>query len=301
MGSETIAFAMAAGLIAALNPCGFALLPGYLALVVAGEGDAPPSRIAAVGRALAATAMMAAGFLVVFGSFALILAPFTAVIQQYLPVFTVVIGTALLLLGIWMLTGREVTLLLPKSRSGAPTARLGSMFGYGVAYAVASLSCTIGPFLAVTGSTFRTGSILDGIFAYLAYAAGMALLVGVLATAIALAAAPVTKWLREATGYLTRIGGALLVAAGAYVSYYGVYELRLNRGGDASDPIIEAAARIQQVMSSAVGAVGILPIVILLVVIVGVAGALGWRRAVGRSNAESERQGASVTMTEDGA
>ena len=288
MDSQAIAFAMAAGLVAALNPCGFALLPGYLALVVAGEGTAPPSRIAAVGRALAATAMMAAGFLAVFGSFALILAPFTAVIQQYLPVFTIVIGAALLLLGAWMLTGRELTVLLPKTRSGAPTARLGSMFGYGVAYAVASLSCTIGPFLAVTGSTFRTGSILDGIVAYLAYALGMALLVGVLATAIALAAAPVTTWLRGATSYLTRIGGALLVAAGAYVAYYGFYELRLTRGGDAADPIIEAAARIQQAMSSAVGAVGILPVMLVLVGILSAAGALGWRVVDGRRRREAD-------------
>jgi cytochrome c-type biogenesis protein len=288
MDSQAIAFAMAAGLVAALNPCGFALLPGYLALVVAGEGTAPPSRIAAVGRALAATAMMAAGFLVVFGSFALILAPFTAVIQQYLPIFTIVIGAALLLLGAWMLTGRELTVLLPKTRSGAPTARLGSMFGYGVAYAVASLSCTIGPFLAVTGSTFRTGSILDGIVAYLAYALGMALLVGVLATAIALAAAPVTTWLRGATSYLTRIGGALLVAAGAYVAYYGFYELRLTRGGDAADPIIEAAARIQQAMSSAVGAVGILPVMLVLVGILSAAGALGWRVVDGRRRREAD-------------
>lgn len=282
MDGGAIGFAMAAGLVAALNPCGFALLPGYLALVVAGEGDAPAGRLAAVGRALVATAMMATGFLVVFGSFALILAPFTAVIQQYLPVVTVVIGAVLVLLGAWMLSGREVTLLLPKTRGGAPTTRLGSMFGYGVAYAVASLSCTIGPFLAVTGSTFRTGSILDGVTAYLAYAAGMALLVGVLATAIALAAAPVTKWLRGATGHLNRIGGVLLLVAGAYVAYYGVYELRVIGGGDAEDPLIESAARVQEAMSAAVGAIGVLPLTVLLVVMVGAAGVYQWRRVVRR-------------------
>ena len=68
-----------------------------------------------------------------------------------------------------------------------PTARLGSMFGYGVGYAVASLSCTIGPFLAVTGSSLRTGSLLDGVLVYVAYAAGITLVVGVLAVAVALA------------------------------------------------------------------------------------------------------------------
>lgn len=290
--SQAVGFALAAGLVAALNPCGFALLPGYLTLVVAGEGGVPPGRLAAVGRAWAATAVMAAGFLVVFGSFALILAPFTASIQRYLPFVTVVIGAVLIALGGWMLTGREVTLLLPKLRRGAPTARLGSMFGYGIGYAVASLSCTIGPFLAVTGTTFRTGSILNGIVAYLAYAAGMAVLVGVLATAIALAAAPVTAWLRGAMQHLTRVGGALLVATGAYVSYYGVYELRVNSGGETADPIIETAARLQQAMSTWVGSVGVLPIVLVLLVVACAAAVFGWRRTVRRRRpADAEQHG----------
>jgi len=278
MDGQAISFALAAGLVAALNPCGFALLPGYLALVVAGEGAAPVGRVKAVGRALTATAVMAAGFLVVFGSFALILAPIAASVQHYLPVLTVVVGAVLLVLGAWMLSGREVTVLLPKSSRGVPTARLGSMFGYGIGYAVASLSCTIGPFLAVTGTTFRSGSILNGILAYLAYALGMALLVGVLATAIALAAAPVTTWLRSATQYLTWVGGALLVATSIYVIYYGIYELRVSSGGAAGDPIIDGAGRLQRAMSSWVGNLGVAPIALGLVAVVAFGVVVGRRR-----------------------
>ena len=51
--------AFAAGMIAALNPCGFAMLPAYLALVVNGEQTSRPR---AVGQALTATAAMAVGF-----------------------------------------------------------------------------------------------------------------------------------------------------------------------------------------------------------------------------------------------
>jgi hypothetical protein len=37
-----------------------------------------------------------------------------------------------------------------------------------------------------------------------------------------------------------------MVVTGAYVAYYGYYELRLlNYGGDEDDPIIDAAIRIQ--------------------------------------------------------
>ncbi len=177
MDPQTLGFALAAGLVAALNPCGFSMLPAYLALVVVGDGE-QRGRGAAVGRALGATAVMALGFLVVFGTFGLLIAPLTSSVQQYLPAVTVLIGAAMVGLGIWMLTGRELTVVLPKLRRGAPTAQLSSMFGYGLAYAIASLSCTIGPFLAVTSTTFRSGSILGGVLAYLAYGAGMTIVVG---------------------------------------------------------------------------------------------------------------------------
>src|SRR5687767_11988267 len=106
MDRQLLGFALAAGLVAALNPCGFAMLPAYLTLVVAGNDGEPRRRGAAVGRALAATAMMALGFLVVFGAFGLVVAPLASSVQQYLPAVTVVIGAGLVGLGVWMLTGR---------------------------------------------------------------------------------------------------------------------------------------------------------------------------------------------------
>lgn len=119
----------------------------------------------------------------------------------------------------------------------------------------------------------------------------MALLVGVLAIAIALAAAPVTAWLRGAMQHPTRVGGALPVATGAYVSYYGVYELRVNGGGEAADPVIEAAARVQQAMSTWVGSVGVLPIVLVLIVVVrAAAGGPGWRRTLSRGQHDKTQQ-----------
>ena len=51
-----------------MNPCGFAMLPAYLLLVVRGAADRQrTSPLGRVGRALGATAGMALGFLTVFG------------------------------------------------------------------------------------------------------------------------------------------------------------------------------------------------------------------------------------------
>ena len=283
MNPDALAFALAAGLVAAVNPCGFAMLPGYLSLVVAAEGAStggagaggtPAERSAArdkaraVGRALTATAAMTAGFLLVFGAFGLVIAPLTSSIEQYLPAVTVLIGVGLIGLGGWLLAGRELTLLLPKPGRGAPTRRLGSMFGYGLAYALASLSCTIGPFLAVTSATFRADSVLAGVLAYLAYGLGMAIVVGVLAVGIALAGSSVAGGFRRVLPYVNRISGALLVLTGLYVGYYGVYELRLFLGnGSAADPIVDVATSIQGELAGLVDGIGALPLLGLLALV----------------------------------
>jgi cytochrome c-type biogenesis protein len=271
-------FALAAGMLAAVNPCGFAMLPAYLTLVVMGEQR---TLTAAVGRAVAATVLMALGFLAVFGAFGLVVAPLGTSLQEYLPVATVVIGAAMAALGGWMLAGKEV--LLPRLAKGAPTARLTSMFGYGLAYAVVSLSCTIGPFLAVTSATFRTGSVTTGVTAYLAYALGMALVVGILAVSVALAGTAVAARIRRLLPYVHRAGGAILLLAGLYVAYYGVYELRLFHGNASpSDPIVDGAAVLQSWLAGWVDQAGPLPVVIALVTLIATSILLARRRLARR-------------------
>ena len=271
--------AFAAGMIAALNPCGFAMLPAYLALVVNGEQTSRPR---AVGRALTATAAMAVGFLTVFGLFGLLTVSAASTVQQYAPYLTLVVGVVLVALGLWLLSGRELTALSWNSaRLGSrwtPTTRLGSMFGYGVGYAVASLSCTIGPFLAVTGSSLRTGSLLDGVLVYVAYAAGITLVVGVLAVAVALANSALIDRIRRVLPYLNRISGAVLIVVGLYVGYNGLYEIRsFHGGGSAQDPVIGAAGRIQRALAGWVYQHGAWPW-LLAVGLLTVVGAALWVR-----------------------
>lgn len=244
--------AVTAGMLAVLNPCGFALLPGYLALLVSrdeqiarDEHGRPPGMLASLGRALATTAAMTSGFVLVFAGFGLIVAPLALTVEPYLPWVTVVIGVALVGLGAWLLTGRELTLLLPKPSPGRPTRSLRWALNYGLSYAVASLSCTIAPFLALTTSALRSTSFLGVIGIFLAYAAGMGLVIGVLTVGVALARDGIATRLRAALPYVNRAGGALLLLAGAYVTYYGFFEIRVLSGNTARDPIVGAATQVQ--------------------------------------------------------
>jgi cytochrome c biogenesis protein CcdA len=277
-------FALAAGMVAAFNPCGFAMMPAYLSLTVHGSGHdsgEAPGGARALGRALGATAAMTAGFVLVFGTFGLLVAPLAAAVQAHLPWVTVAIGLGLLVLGGWLLSGRELTVLLPRPGCGAPTARIGSMLGYGVAYALASLSCTIGPFAAVTATAFRAGSTLTGIAAFVAYGLGMTLVVGPLAVAVALAGDALALRARTLLPWLNRITGALLVAVGLYVGYYGVFELRLADAGGPDDPVISAAATVQGTLVGWLDTIGPWPpvAVFAVLIVVGVAMAIRARRA----------------------
>jgi cytochrome c-type biogenesis protein len=287
---ETLGLAVAAGMVATVNPCGFAMLPAYLTLVVAGERG-EHNRATAIWRAFGATGAMLLGFLVVFGLFGLVITPLASSIMQYMPVVTVVIGVAMLALGGWMLAGKEITLLIPKPRRGAPTARLGSMIGYGLAYAIVSLSCTIGPFLAVTSSTFRSGEIIEGIANYLAYGLGMGLVVGVLAIAVAVASSTVASGARKILPYVHRIGGVLVIIVGLYVGYYGIYELRLFHGdGVPDDAVVAGAGALQSIVSDLVDGIGPLPLTIVILAMLGIGVLLSWlarRRAGTRRQTES--------------
>ncbi len=229
---------------ATVNPCGFALLPAYLsAFVGLDEGS---NRTTAVARGLKVSAVLTAGFVAVFGIFGLIISRVVSELQRYLPWATIVIGIGLVGLGIFLLTGRQIVINIPKLQKGGSDGTLLSMFLFGVSYAVASLSCTIGPFLAVTSTTFRNENYLSGVFVFVLYGLGMGLVVSVLTMAVALAKDGLVNRFRALLPKMNKIAGVLLVVAGLYVAYYGYYEVRLFFfDGDLDDPIVDFAESIQ--------------------------------------------------------
>ena len=135
-------------------------------------------------RAFAVSAVVTLGFVVVFGAFGLIITPLALSVEKYLPWATIVIGFVLVGLGISLLRGRELTAHIPKLNKGGRDGTLLSMFLYGISYAIASLSCTIGPFLAVTSTTFRNSNLISGIGVFVAYALGMGIIVTALTVAV---------------------------------------------------------------------------------------------------------------------
>ena len=254
MLTASAALAVGAGMLAALNPCGFALLPAYLVLLVNGD---QPSRAVAVTRALGMTAAMTAGFTAVFALFGLLVAPVASSAQRFLPWFSLAVGIVLAGVGLWLVAGRSIAVPRSRARRQRPITRSwGSMFSFGVSYALASLTCTIAPFLAVVVSAFRADSLLAGSGLFLLYAAGMGLVVGTAALAVALAQQSLLRGARRLGRIVPTAGGVLLLLLGTYVAYYGLWEIRVLRGASTKDPVIEAAAGVQHWLANTASAIG---------------------------------------------
>ncbi|MDG4799353.1 cytochrome c biogenesis CcdA family protein [Micromonospora sp. WMMD980] len=238
--------ALTAGMLGAVNPCGFAMLPAYLSLLVTGPGDGR----GAVGRALTATAGLTLGYALVFGAFGLAVAPAADWLRPRLPWLTVTLGVLLALAGVWLLAGRRLPTPRPLRTAPRLVRTWPSMVVFGAAYALTSLSCAIAPFLAIVVTSLRVGSPLRGLALFGAYALGMALVVGVAALAVALLRGRVVARLRGAGAWAPRLSGLVLLIAGGYVAWYGWYEVRLAQGRhDAfGDPVVRAAAAVQQAL-----------------------------------------------------
>ncbi|MBI1352350.1 MAG: cytochrome c biogenesis protein CcdA [Actinomycetales bacterium] len=291
MDRGLLALALVAGAVAAFNPCGFALLPAYLTVLVAGTADeaATGGRRAAMVRALRFSAGMTLGFVAVFGLFGAVVTPLALSVERFLPYVTAVVGVSLIALGIWLLLGHSLAIRGLAGRGTGPTRRWGSQIGYGVTFALASLSCTIAPFLAVTSTALGAASWLSAMGAFVAYAIGMGTVVLVLALAVATSSAGVAIRMRRAGPTITRLSGVLLVIAGAYVTWYGWFEIRILSGQTVDDPLVNAGLELQGAITRWVSGLG--PTAVLLTAGVLAAGLAIAVVASRRRNRTSEETG----------
>lgn len=223
-----LALAFTAGLVATVNPCGFAMLPAYLSWYLgtdATSGDLSRPLADRLGRALAVGGTVSIGFLVVFGIAGTLITAGVRSFVDYVPWVAMVIGAALTVLGLALLAGRQLSLALPKPQAGTTNRQLRSMLVFGASYAVASLSCTLPVFLAVVASTFTRSDLASGVATFVAYAVGMSVVLITVTIALAVAQHSLVNRLRSLARHVNRAAGALLVVAGGYIVYYWAFNL----------------------------------------------------------------------------
>jgi cytochrome c biogenesis protein CcdA len=268
MDTATLSLAIVAGVLATFNPCGFALLPAYMGMIAAAnEGR---SKSAALIGGLRFASGMTVGFILLFGTFGLVFAPFASAISRYLPIVTIIVGIAIVVLGFWLLLGRKVGNGAGLIKGWSPGESWFSQVGYGLTFAIVSLSCTLGPFLAVTGASIRSSDFFAIVFTFIAFALGMGAAVTVIAVATALTGSQVSVWMRSKSEVISRVTGSLVILAGLYVAWFGWFEWRVNSGAQVDDPIIGAVTNAQSwVVNTLSSHSGVVISLAFLVVVVG--------------------------------
>ena len=230
------------GLVASINPCGFVLLPTYLMYFLGVSTVDGRSQRAPIGRALLVGSTVSAGFLGVFFAIGAITQFGTSWLLVNAKYATAVIGVLFVGLGIAMLFGYKVPIATPTVNAGQARRTMGSMLLYGVAYAVASLGCTLPLFMSTLFQTGDREGYWAGVANVVMYAAGMAMVVISLTLALATANVGFVRWLKDKKQYVEMVSGAFVLLSGAYLLWYFYWRDLREQG----DPLTDAVDRLQQ-------------------------------------------------------
>jgi cytochrome c biogenesis protein CcdA len=235
INTAALALAFTAGLVATVNPCGFAMVPAYLGYFMgndadsAGSADGRPARIA---RALRIGLMVSSGFIVVFGLAGVALTLGLQSLIDVLPWLALAVGVAVLVLGLAMVRGFHLNVRIPTVRGAKKQRTNRSMFLFGVSYAVASLSCTLPVFLSLIPANLSQASLIGGSLTFIVYGLGMSAVLMVITLAVALGRDSMVKRLRSSARYINTVSGFVLIAAGGFIIWY--WSTILASGGTAA-------------------------------------------------------------------
>ncbi len=221
------AFAFSAGFVALASPCGVAMLPAYIGYYIGSREEGYEQRPVAIrlGQAMLVGGTAALAFLFLFGTFGVVWGILGTFLRDAMPYIAIVVGIALVLLGLYMvvfmLVNKRSLTLIPTIgvNWGTGSRGLVSVFLFGLAYALATLSCTFPIFLAILAQ----GQVIGGYAAFLMfliYGAGMGVgLIG-LTLGAAIFKDLIRKVIRQAMPVVEWASPVMLIGAGSYITYY---------------------------------------------------------------------------------
>lgn len=224
-----IALAFAAGLVATVNPCGFAMLPAYLSYFMGLEETDDKAR-GGIGESLRVGGIVSLGFLLVFGATGLLINAGVRSIIDWIPYVALGIGVIMMIVGVAMFRGYQLNVGFLKVQGGTASRDNKSVFTFGVSYALASLSCTLPVFLSVVVGSIAATNFISGFVTYLAYGLGMSMLLMGVTLAVAFAKQGILLRLRSMLRYVQRVSAAFLVVAGAYITWFWADDLSSDAG-----------------------------------------------------------------------
>ena len=218
-----VGFAVAAGMVASVNPCGFFILPSYIAYQLgtheAGFDQRPvPLRIT---RAVLVGLATTLGFVLIFAAVGAAISAGVGFLIRIFPVLGLAVGVLMVGFGGYLLVAHRYVGILAASRiEVTPRRNLTNAFVFGVSYAIGSLGCTLPIFMVVTGSALATEGFFHSLGQFLAYAVGMGVVVIAATIGAAIFRDAVARWLKGVVPYVHRASAFFVLGAGVYLIWY---------------------------------------------------------------------------------
>ena len=219
-----LVFAFSAGLAAAFNPCGAAMLPAYVGYQL-GLGEAHATLLKSTFDGLLMGLAATIGFTVVFGLVGLVVAAGGSILGKSLPFIGLGVGVIIAAVGVWLLvTGRRFAVTSASRVDLGHGKGLRHVFLFGIAYAIASLSCALPLFLVavgiVVGQSLSTGSIAGTVVSSISYGLGMGVVIVSVTLGVVFFKEAVSLWIRKLMLWVDPVGKLAMIAAGAYLIHY---------------------------------------------------------------------------------
>jgi cytochrome c biogenesis protein CcdA len=253
--------------MAAVNPCGFVLLPTYLIYYLGLElGRDNETSVTTLRRSLTVGASVSAGFVGLFLIVGIISRAFTTVIRDNAKYAALVIGIALIAMGVAMLRGWKPPIAQPDV-SVERKRTVWNMVLFGVVYAIASIGCTIGLLISVILGSVNRDGFASGVVSIVLYGAGMGLLVTSLTVALAFARVGLVGALKRSLRWFDRVSAIFVLLTGLYLSWYW-YGAITNR---ASDGVVSRVESWQTNVAEFLQQRGAVPLAIVFIAVIAVA------------------------------
>jgi cytochrome c biogenesis protein CcdA len=213
------AYSFILGVLAAVNPCGFVLLPTYLVFFLGTREETELTTSERMRRALVVSSGISIGFLAIFFVIGVISRLFTQWIELNAKYASLAIGVVLVIGGARMMSGWTPKFAMPQI-GGVQTKTFRATVVYGVAYAVASIGCTIGFLTTAVFGSIALHGFISGVFSILLYGLGMAMLVTALTVSLAFAKTGIVTIIKNRLYIIQRLGAILVTLTGIYLVLY---------------------------------------------------------------------------------
>ena len=262
------AYSFILGIMAAVNPCGFVLLPTYLVYYLGTElNREDENKTTTLRRGLSVGIAVSSGFIGLFLVVGIISRAFTTVIRDNAKYAALVIGIGLVAMGIAMLFGWKLPIAQPDV-SVQRKRTTWNMFLFGIVYAIASIGCTIGLLISVILGSINRHGFVSGVISIVLYGLGMGLLVTSLTVALAFARVGLVSTIKKSFKWFDKITAVFVVLTGLYLSWYWLGAIT-DRG---TDGVTSRVERWQTSVVQFLQDAGVYPLLIVFCVIIAAAG-----------------------------